>query len=134
LPPLIAVACKPSSFTLELALASKAFSLCLLDRTRLRAMQRLASVSGRTTLDKLADAGLVRARGARLGVPVVKGAVATIECQLHSRRRLGDHVLLVGLVKACHASKEFAGFWDFRSYRPILYAGWRGGMTTYEGA
>lgn len=131
-PPLLVVACDPAAFTLRLALASKAFSLSLLDRRQVPAMERLAATSGRNVTDKLSDAGLSHTTGVELDVPVIRGAEATLECQLHSKRRLGDHVLLVGLVKACYASGKFGDFWDFKAYRPILYTGWRAGMTTYE--
>jgi len=130
-PPLVVVACEPGSFTLKVALTSKAFSLCLLDRRQVPAMERLASTSGRDVADKLTDAGLSYAKGGEVDAPVVRGAEATLECRLHSKRRLGDHVLLIGLVKACYASTKFRDFWDFKLYRPVLYTGWRGGMTTY---
>jgi flavin reductase (DIM6/NTAB) family NADH-FMN oxidoreductase RutF len=131
-PPLLVVACDPAAFTLRLALASRAFSLNLLDRRQVPAMERLAATSGREVADKLSDAGLGHTTGVELDVPIIKGAEATLECQLHSKRRLGDHVLLVGLVKACYASSKFGDFWDFKAYRPVLYTGWRGGMTTYQ--
>ncbi len=133
-PPLISVACEPASYTLKLTLSSRAFSLCLVDRSRIQAMERLASKSGRGVEDKLADCGLSHTIGAQLDVPVIEGADATLECQLHSRRRLGDHVLIVGIVKACYASDKFNDFWDFKRYRPVLYTGWRAGLTTYEGS
>ncbi len=131
-PPLLMVACDPAAFTLRLVLASKAFSLSLLDRHHISAMERLALTSGRDVADKLSDAGLGHTAGVELDVPVIRGAEATVECRLHSKRRLGDHVLLVGLVKACYASGKFGDFWDFKAYRPILYTGWRDGMTTNE--
>jgi flavin reductase (DIM6/NTAB) family NADH-FMN oxidoreductase RutF len=131
-PPLVVVACRPGSFTLKVALASKAFSLCLLDRRQVPAMERLGTTSGRDVADKLMDAGLSYTKGLKMDVPVVGGAEATLECRLHSKRRLGDHVLLIGLVKACYTSAKFRDFWDFRLYRPVLYTGWRGGMTTYK--
>jgi flavin reductase (DIM6/NTAB) family NADH-FMN oxidoreductase RutF len=95
-------------------------------------MERLATTSGRDIADKLSDAGLDHTTGKKLKVPVIRGAEATLECQLHSKRRLGDHILLIGLVKACYASGKFSDFWDFKAYRPVLYTGWQGGMTTYK--
>jgi len=92
----------------------------------------LASKSGKGVEDKLEVSSLDHTTGVRLDVPVIVGADATLECQLHSQRRLGDHVLIVGLVKACYASDKFSDFWDFRRYRPVLYTGWRAGLTTYD--
>jgi len=48
--------------------------------------------------------------------------------------KYGDHLLLVGAVKNAHASSAFTGFWDFAEYRPILYTGWRDGLTIFPGA
>ena len=132
-PPLVAVACNPSSFTCKLALRARSFSLSLVDRAHLGAMERLATTSGSSAADKLADAGLHHRRGAASHVPVVAEAKATLECKLNSKHKLGDHLLLVGLVEAAYASEAFSDFWDFHRYKPILYTGWREGMSTYEG-
>jgi len=133
-PPIIVVSCDPRSFTLKLALDSRAFSLSILGRSRVKAIEKLALTSGRGVPDKLAACGLSHSRGAELDVPVVRGAEATLECEVRSGRMLGDHVLLVGLVRACYASKKFADFWNFERYRPILYTGWRDRLTTYGSA
>ena len=132
-PPLLVVACDPAAFTTRLASSSRAFSLSLLGRRQVQAMERLATTSGRNVTDKLSYAGLNYTGGVKLDVPVIRGAEATLECRLHSRRRMGDHVLLVGSVQACYASRKFSDFWDFKEYKPVLYTGWRGGITTYEG-
>lgn len=133
-PPLIVVACDPRSFTTRLALESRAFSLSILGRGGLKAIEKLALTSGRWVSDKLVECGLAHTSGTELDVPVLRSAEATLECRVHSRRSLGDHVLLVGLVKACYASKKFDGFWNFERYRPILYTGWKDGLTTYPRA
>lgn len=133
-PPLVAVGCKSGGFTLELALGSNAFSLCLLDRRYLKAIETLATTSGKGVEDKLAHAGLSHSQGREVEAPVIKEADATLECTLHSKRKLGDHILLVGQVELCYASGSFSDFWDFRRYRPILYTGWRDGMSTYSGS
>ncbi len=132
-PPVVAVGCDPASFTLRLASTGRAFSLSLLDRSHLKAVERLASTSGRGVQDKLAEAGIAYTAGRKVEAPVIEGAEATLECTLHSRRRVGDHVLLFGLVKTCYAKRTFAEFWDFTRYEPILYTGWRDGMSTYPG-
>ena len=130
-PPLVGVACNLYAFTYKLSARARAFSLSVLDTRKLDAMGRLASVSGAKVQDKLAEVGLAHRRGTSVGAPVLADAVATIECSLFSRRRLGDHVLMVGRVEACYASDAFSGFWSFKKYRPILYAGWKEGMSTY---
>jgi flavin reductase (DIM6/NTAB) family NADH-FMN oxidoreductase RutF len=130
-PPLVAVACNPNGFTCKLAVKAKAFSLSMLDRAHLGAVETLATTSGAKVKDKLKAAGLDHGSGDRLPVPVIKGAEATLQCSLKSKVRLGDHVLLVGRVEAAYSKGAFSEFWDFRRYRPILYTGWKDRMTTY---
>lgn len=130
-PPLVVVSIGFHSFTLKQALRSRAFSLCVLDKSSVNAIERLALTSGRKVSDKLTACGLSHSRGVKLQVPVIRGAEATLECQVRSKQILGDHVLLVGLVKACYSSRKFRDFWDLEKYKPILYTGWRDGLTVY---
>lgn len=131
-PSLVAVSCAPLAFTYLVIAKSRLFSLCFLDRSQTRAVEFLATHSGRGTDDKLADSGLSHRPGRKLDVPVVKESVASLECSLWARRRLGDHVLIVGKVEAAYASADFADYWRFRKYEPILYTGWQGRLTTYD--
>jgi flavin reductase (DIM6/NTAB) family NADH-FMN oxidoreductase RutF len=132
-PPLVAVACNPDAFTCKLALRARAFSLSLVDDSELKPVERLAQVRGSTVKDKLLTVGLRHHRGAKLPVPVLDRAEAILECRLQRSIKTGDHILLVGRVAAAHANASFTDFWDFSRYSPILYTGWKGGMTTYPG-
>jgi flavin reductase ActVB len=132
-PPLVAVACNPDAFTCKLILKAGAFSLSVVDRSRADAISLLATVSGAKVKDKLEEAGLKHTTGTKLKVPVVTDALATMECSLRSAKPLGDHRLLVGVVEAAYASGAFSEFWDFSKYRPLLYTGWREGLTRYPG-
>ena len=132
-PPIVAVSCVKGGYTANLALKAGSFSLCVLDRARARSVALLGSTSGSLTKDKLADAGLKHRRGAELDVPVIVGSVAILECSLRSKEEVGDHLLLFGEVESATATAAFAGFWDFSKYKPLLYAGWREGLTTYPG-
>lgn len=130
-PPLLGVACNPLAFTYKLSAKARAFSLCLLDEKDLRAFERLATVSGAKVRDKLKEVGLSHTKGTKVNAPVITSSVGTIECSLVSKRKLGDHILLVGRAEACYASSDFSDFWAYKEYSPILYTGWRGGMSTY---
>ncbi len=133
LPPLLGVACNPDSYTCKLILRARAFSLCLVERERTTALDRLATTHGGDMKDKLVSAGLTHQRGTKLNVPAISGAAATLECSLNSKIRTGDHLLLIGLVRAAYAKDAFSDFWDFRRYKPILYTGWKDGMTLFQG-
>jgi flavin reductase (DIM6/NTAB) family NADH-FMN oxidoreductase RutF len=133
-PPLVSVACNPKSFTCKLVLKASSFSLCILDRDHANAIAKLAMTSGSKVKDKLLDAGLKHHLGSKLKVPVIRGAEATLECALRDRWTLGDHTLLVGQVEGASASDAFDDFWDFRKYHPLLYTGWKEGLTTLLGS
>ena len=132
-PPLVAVACNPESYTCKLALQSRTFSISLLGRDETSKLDKLATTHGGDLKDKLASAGIAHKKGVKLSVPAIVGAWATLECSLRSKHKLGDHLLLVGLVRAAYASDAFSDFWDFRRYKPILYTGWKDGMTVFQG-
>lgn len=130
-PPMVGVACDPRGFTCRLALKARAFSLSVLDRAKAEGMSGLATVSGAKVRDKLSEVGLAYERGARTKAPVLRDAVATIECALESRKKMGDHLVLFGKVVAANASDAFTDFWDYRSYRPVLYTGWKDRLSLY---
>jgi flavin reductase (DIM6/NTAB) family NADH-FMN oxidoreductase RutF len=132
-PPLVAVACNPESYTCKLSIRAKAFSLCLLGSEDTAKLGKLATTHGGDLKDKLAFADLAHVKGTRLNVPAISGAWATLECSLSSHPKTGDHILLIGRVRAASAADAFSDFWDFRRYKPILYTGWKGGMTTFPG-
>ncbi|MDV3293287.1 MAG: flavin reductase family protein [Nitrososphaerales archaeon] len=131
-PPLFGVSCARRSFTLKLAASSKAFALSLLDAKHIRSVELLASRRGKQGSDKLAGAGLTSRKGRKVDAPVISESVAALECSVYSTETLGDHVLLVGKVEAAYASPDFRGYWRFIRYRPMLYAGWRDGMSSYK--
>ena len=133
-PPMVAVSCLKGGFTCRLALKARSFSLCILDRTHAGAVAKLGSTSGSAVKDKLAVAGLKHRKGSVLGVPVIVGSVASLECELRSRRGIGDHVLLISEVMAARAAGSFIQYWDFAKYAPILYVGWKDGLATFPGA
>jgi len=133
-PPLVAIACNPDAFTCKLALKSRAFSLSMVPYSELKAVERLAEVRGSSVKDKLAAVGLSHRKGGKLPVPVLERAEATLECKLSRTVKTGDHLLVIGQVVAAHATASFSDFWDFSRYSPILYTGWKGGMTTYPGS
>lgn len=131
-PPVVGVSCGSKSFTCALATKARAYSLCWLDARYVPAMGALATSSGSNTTDKLSDAGLAHSRGRKLDVPIVSRASAALECTLLRRSRYGDHVFLVGKVEAAYASSDFRDYWKFKDYKPVMYTGWRDGLTLYE--
>jgi len=130
-PPVVAVSCRKGGFTCGLALEAGSFSLCVLDERFTQAVAQLGSTGGSGVKDKLAAVGLRHRRGNALGVPIVLGAAASLECSVRSKTPVGDHLLLFGEVRSASAAPTFSRFWNYAKYKPILYAGWRDGLTTY---
>ncbi|MDG6954550.1 MAG: flavin reductase family protein [Nitrososphaerota archaeon] len=133
-PPMVGVACAPKGFTCRLALKAGSFSLSVLDRSRRDAVSRLATTSGAEVEDKLSEVGLKYEAGKRVNAPVLRDALATLECTLKSSKRAGDHLLLLGSVESASASDAFTDRWDYARYRPILYTGWTEGLTLFPGS
>ena len=132
-PPLVAVGCSPGAFTCKLVTRSHAFSLSLLGSSHIQSVGRLAEVRGSSVRDKLKAVGLAHAKGTKLAVPVIEAAEATLECKVERTVNTGDHRLIIGRVVSARANSSFSDFWDFSRYEPILYTGWKQGMTTYPG-
>lgn len=131
-PPLIGVSSFPSHSTHQAIVAMKCFSLCWVDASLTRALEVLGTTP-RSTVDKLQSAGLKHTRGRTVDVPIIEGAVASLECSLYARQSLGDHELLVGKVHDARASEDFQDYWKFQTYNPVLYAGTKeGSFKTYQ--
>ncbi len=131
-PPLIGVASSPEHSTHQAIVSVRCFSLSWVDASMVRALQVLGTTP-HGAVDKLHSAGLKHARGKTLDVPIVEGAVASLECTLYARQALGDHELLVGKVQDARASDDFNEYWRFQKYDPVLYAGMQEGtFKTYR--
>ncbi len=79
-PPRIAVVIDKSTFTRELVLTGGGFALCLPARALADFTYTVGSVSGRT-FDKFERFGVPALAGPVLGLPLVQGCVAWLECR-----------------------------------------------------
>jgi flavin reductase (DIM6/NTAB) family NADH-FMN oxidoreductase RutF len=131
-PPLIGVSSSPQHSTHQAIVKARCFSLSWVDASLVRSLEVLGTTP-HSAVDKLESAGLKHARGRTLDVPIVEGAVASLECTLYARQTLGDHELLVGSVQDARASEDFQEYWRFQEYNPVLYAGIQeGSFRTYQ--
>lgn len=122
-PALVGFSASPSHDTYRTASRARRFSLSWLGEEHRQAVETLGTTSGRSVTDKLASCGLGHRKEGVPAVPVVAGAVAYVVCGVVEERKYGDHVFVVGKVEQARASSDFNGYWSFRDYRPILYAG-----------
>lgn len=79
-PPRIAVVIDKSTFTRELVLAGGGFALCIPGRALADFTYTVGNSSGRD-LDKFAHWGVAAPPGPVLGLPLVEGCVAWLECR-----------------------------------------------------
>jgi flavin reductase (DIM6/NTAB) family NADH-FMN oxidoreductase RutF len=131
-PPLIGVSSSPKHSTHQAIVSVRSFSLSWVDASLVRSLEVLGTTPHRA-VDKLDSAGLKHSRGRTLDVPIVEGAVASLECTLYARQVLGDHEMLVGRVHDARASEDFQEYWKFQDYHPVLYTGTQdGSFRTYR--
>ena len=79
-PPRVAVVIDKSTFTRELVLASGRFALCLPCHAIADLAYTVGSISGRDE-DKFARYGIAHFDGPALGLPLIDGCVAWLECR-----------------------------------------------------
>jgi len=127
-PPRIAVVIDKSTFTRELVLASGMLALNLPCRAIADAAYTVGSVSGRDAeaagRDKFAQYGIGAFAGPALGLPLVEGCVAWLECRQidepHSQERYDTFFCEV--VSAQADARVFAnGRWSFRADNAELH-------------
>jgi flavin reductase (DIM6/NTAB) family NADH-FMN oxidoreductase RutF len=93
-----------------------------------KAVEFLGIRSSAEFKDKLAASGLTHELGSVLKVPIIRKAVAVLECDLVGVHKTGDHDFLIGEIKAARASSDFSDYWRFKDYNPILYIGSENGF------
>ncbi len=120
-PPRIAVVIDKSTWTRELVLASSSFALNLACRATADLAYTVGSVSGRDTAadgtDKFTRYAIESFDGPVLGLPLVAGCVAWLECRLISEPHAQDaYDTFFGEVVSAQAdTRVFAdGRWSFR--------------------
>lgn len=92
-PPILGVALEVESRTLAAVRATRSFAISVLPVEA----KAVASRLGRASVDVPdKSVGMELMQGAALGAPVLRDAIAWLECRLTSELACGDHVLLVG--------------------------------------
>ena len=89
--------------------ASKAFTVSFADRAHLTEADYVGLVSGHTTPDKIARAGLTPVRSAFVDAPLFEEFPLTLECQVVERSDGPGGVRIVGLVVNMSADEAILG-------------------------
>lgn len=104
-PPMLAVAIGNSAYTLELISLSREFVVAIPHEGMEDAVLTCGKTSGRF-IDKFEEAGLTPEKGRRVNAPLVKEAIANIECKVVSMLQCGECTLVVGEVLEAHFPSE----------------------------
>jgi flavin reductase (DIM6/NTAB) family NADH-FMN oxidoreductase RutF len=124
-PPIIAVVIDKSTYTRELVLASGTFAISLPGRSLADLTFTVGSESGRTgAVDKFVSHAIAAFDGPALGLPLVDGCVAWLECRLKPEPHVQDaYDTFFGEVVSAQAdARVFAqGRWSFRDDNADLH-------------
>lgn len=91
-PPLVLVCLEKLAKTHDAVAAAKKFGVSILAQSQ-------GEISGRFASRKVDDKfGGVPVRRGELGMPLIDGAICTLECRVHAELPGGDHTIFVGEV------------------------------------
>jgi flavin reductase (DIM6/NTAB) family NADH-FMN oxidoreductase RutF len=122
-PPRVVCAMKRGTMVLAVVQKSKTFSLNWMDSRFVTSVDFLGFQRGGNPKDKIRAAGLTWLPGDKTGAPMVSEAAATLECTVDRVIPLGDNDLVVGDVESTIASCDFSEYWQFKTYKPLIYFG-----------
>jgi flavin reductase (DIM6/NTAB) family NADH-FMN oxidoreductase RutF len=101
-PPLVLVCLRRESETLSALLERRRFAINVLHSSQTALSDRFARRAASDTWDRVTHRSVD-------GIPLLDGAIATLECDLHDVADGGDHVVVVGhVVDLAHAPGEAA--------------------------
>lgn len=110
-PPQVMVALHPHRYVLELLDAAGEFVLSILADDQEEIATFCGSRSGRK-VDKIKEQGLATEPAAVIATPLVRDALANLECKVSNRFQSSDHVIIVGRVVAAKVNSD---------KKPLLY-------------
>jgi flavin reductase (DIM6/NTAB) family NADH-FMN oxidoreductase RutF len=102
---------------------SKSFSVNWMDSKFVTSVDFLGFQREGNPKDKIRAAGLTWMPGCGTSAPVVSEAAATLECTVNQVIPLGDTDLVVGNVVSTRTTPDFSEYWQFITYKPLIYFG-----------
>ena len=123
-PPLLALAVHPRRYSYQLLQENPAFVVNVMAYDQAREVLYCGRCSGRD-IDKLEECDLTAVRARSVDAPAIAEALAHIECDVEVEHIAGDHVLVVGRVRAVSAQTGVLadGFRDLTGAPPFLHLG-----------
>jgi len=129
-PPRLAVAVGIDSYTYELIKRYGEFTVNVYPVEKIDVIYACGSMSGRK-VDKISKLGLEAIKGRHVSAPILKDAIAAIECKVWQLVGSGDAALILGDVVDIHITEFFDEDrgWDFRRINIPLHNWGRGFYT-----
>lgn len=94
-PPLVLICANRSSKTNDVVRAGNAFAVNILEASQSDISTRFAMAKAETRFEETDwSPGMA-------GLPLIKGALAHMECEVQSSHEAGSHTIFIGLVKRC---------------------------------
>lgn len=132
-PPLLAFAIHPQRYSYKLLQESSAFVVNVMAYDQAPEVLFCGRLSGRD-VDKLAEADLTAVDAGSVDAPAIEEALAHVECDVEAEHVAGDHVIVVGRVRAVSAEEGVLveGQRDLVAAPPLLHLGGARFTTTSE--
>ncbi len=122
-PPRVVCALKREAAILATIRESKTFSVNWMDSRFVSSVDFLGFQREGNPRDKIKASGLTWLAGSKISGPVIREAEAALECRLDRIIPLGDNVIVIGGVVSTRTSPDFADYWRFKTYKPLIYFG-----------
>ena len=123
-PPLLAFAIHPQRYSYELLQENPAFVVNVMTYEQAPEVLFCGRCSGRD-VDKFAESGLTAVEAGSVNTPAIAEALAHLECDVEAQHEAGDHVIVVGRVRAVSAEEGVLvdGWRDLSVASPLLHLG-----------
>lgn len=122
-PPLVGVSIAPTRYTYELLKDSREFTLNVMSKDYLRAVNFIGTVTGRGR-DKFKECGLTLGESRKVKAPHVSEALAVLECTVYKEVEAGDHSFVMGRVVDAYVKPGiFSEVYDARRTKMLLHLG-----------
>mgnify|MGYP000147270592 CR=1 FL=1 len=123
-PPLIALALSRESYTRDIILEVKEFTVNIPSLQLLEEVWISGTTSGRE-VDKVAKTGVELGRAENVSAPVIQGSIGYLECKLKEYHEVGECTLIVGEVIGAYARENTfeRGTWRLEKTSPLLHLG-----------
>jgi flavin reductase (DIM6/NTAB) family NADH-FMN oxidoreductase RutF len=123
-PPLLAFAIHPRRYSYALLQANPSFVVNVMAYEQATDVLFCGRCSGRD-VDKFAASGLTAVDARVVNAPAIAEALAHVECEVEAQHVAGDHVIVVGRVRAVSAEEGVLvdGWRDLAAAPPLFHLG-----------